>query len=448
MINIHIDISKDVCSDNGGYQSQRLSAYSDTDDKSAYPLVHSTSIPNDAHKSRNWSSIYSRSSSISTESYYPSSSDETVTKDFDDEYDDDDPWSESYGRKYKIPGSEGIDQMVELSKADRERTPVVSKQGSNMATFSMDDLIQASNDLKEQDRKKANIAYSQRLDVYPASVIQEKSIPAVAMSRSPNQDTTHRPASRSGTLDGQRPSSRSSNMDAQRPSSRASMLQEHMLPDITMLPDPGRGAIRKRYRAPEPPSQGEHVYESLSDSPYHRSTSRTSNVDHMERPDSPKFSEPIQAKEFGRRSEISSTSVLNYPLSSRKYTDRPDTQSDKIRQLRTYKPVDGSEEELESKTTSIKTTTPAFNYPIMKSRSGSSSHSKLTKEQKRNMIEEKRMLETSRSNPLPPTHPNPPSNTGTCPHCKIHSWLPHSAGCPNAQNNVKKSYSSTALHRK
>ena len=353
--------------------------------------------------------------------------------------DDDDPWSESYGRKYKIPGTEGIHQMVDLSKADRERTPVASKQGSNMATFSMDDLIKASNDLKEQDRKKANIAFSQRLDVYPASVIQEKSIPAVAMSRSSNQDTTHRPASRSGNLDGQRPSSRSSNIDAQRPSSRSSMLQD---------PDPGRGAIRKRYRAPEPPSQEEPVYESLSDSPYHRSTSRTSNVDHLERPDSPKFSEPIQAREFGRRSEISSTSVLNYPLSSRKYPDRPNTESDKIRQLRTYKPVDGSDDELESKTTSIKATTPSFNYPIMKSRSGSSSHSKLTKEQKRNMIEEKKMLETSRSNPLPPTHPNPPSNTGTCPHCKIHSWLPHSAGCPNAQNNVKKSYSSTALHRK
>jgi hypothetical protein len=27
-----------------------------------------------------------------------------------------------------------------------------------------------------------------------------------------------------------------------------------------------------------------------------------------------------------------------------------------------------------------------------------------------------------------------PSSASRCPHCKIHSWLPHSAGCPNKKN--------------
>lgn len=53
-----------------------------------------------------------------------------------------------------------------------------------------------------------------------------------------------------------------------------------------------------------------------------------------------------------------------------------------------------------------------------------------------------------RSNPQSPTPPSEQSNSGTCPHCKIHSWLPHSASCPNSQNNQRKSSSSLALYRK
>ena len=40
------------------------------------------------------------------------------------------------------------------------------------------------------------------------------------------------------------------------------------------------------------------------------------------------------------------------------------------------------------------------------------------------------------------------SNSGTCPHCKIHSWLPHSADCPNSQHNIKRPSTSMALYRK
>ena len=123
---------------------------------------------------------------------------------------------------------------------------------------------------------------------------------------------------------------------------------------------------------------------------------------------------------------------------------------------------------MDSGSPSINKGQPAFSYPIMKSRSGSSSHVKRTKDQKRSMIEEKKHLigttgtqrnneslpeddihrSGHRSNPQSPTPPSEQSNSGTCPHCKIHSWLPHSAGCPNSQNNQKKSSSSLALYRK
>ena len=118
---------------------------------------------------------------------------------------------------------------------------------------------------------------------------------------------------------------------------------------------------------------------------------------------------------------------------------------------------------METSVSRIDPSQPAFSYPIMKSKSGSSTHVKLTKDQKRNIIEEKQRVghqrrdgnfsedESYRQRSRPhysDTQPDPPSsNSGVCPHCKIHSWLPHSAGCPNAQQ-PKRPASSMSLYRK
>ena len=442
---------------NSDIEGDRVDRRTTINDKGGgvYPLVHSSSVPTDAHDANNWPAVYSRSSSISAESYYPSSSEETITKDSEDDCDeDDDPWSDSYSPKYKVPGSADIKDIIGSSYVDREKTPIMSKE-SQMSSFTMEDLIKASNHLKDQDRKQLNKAYQHRLEVYPATVIQEKSIPAVAMSRRRQEEQTsnlaQRPPSRSSTS-GQRGNEEQMSL-AERPQSRTSS---------TADVDSGRGAVRKRYPAPGPPPQGNPILQTHSTKPHQSYPRGLGSTHHDSRPESPQYSEPIQARAFGKRADLSSTAILNYPLTSRNFTSPED-----IRVMRTYeKEEDGSiETPRQSRETPVQATAPAFSYPVMKSLSGSSSYKKRTKEQKRNIIEEKQRLmgasvtqrnderysdddthrQLNRSNPQTPI---PPSNTGTCPHCKIHSWLPHSAGCPNAQNIVKKSSSSAALYRK
>ena len=417
------------------------------DQGSSYPLAHSTSIPNDAHVSRNWPTTYSRSSSISAESYYPSSEAETITKDSEDEDFDESCGSDirpmkTYNPRYKIPGSVDIKDMIDSDSIDREKTPVMSNK-SEMSTFTMDDLIKASNDLKNQDRQKAIPGYPQQLDVYPATIIQEKAIPAVAMSRRMREDNSG---------------------GDQRPPSRTGNLTET---------DVGRGAIRKRNRAPEPPAHDESIYETCSLSST-QSRPRSPDVSEYTSPIVSFYSEPVKAKEFGRRSELSSTAILNYPISSRNQPGAEDIKIDKSKQsagMQHDREVGRRREaNMETSVSRIDTTQPAFSYPVMKSKSSSSSYVKRTKEEKRTLIEEKKNFtqrntgyqrtegtfsdDDSRQHRQISTHdiPNPQtetsSNSGTCPHCKIHSWLPHSAGCPNSQHNVKRPSSSMALYRK
>ena len=280
--------SKDFYSENEGYSlSSDDRSYSQNlkkDQGSSYPLAHSTSIPNDAHVSKNWPTTYSRSSSISAESYYPSSEAETITRDSEDDDLDDDSYirpMKTYDPLCKIPGSVDMKDMLVSTSIDREKTPVLSDK-SKVSTFTMDDLIKASNDLKDQDRKKANPAYAQKLDVYPATIIQEKAAPAVAMSRATREDNSNSAQ--------KPPSGRSSSGDG----------------------DSGRGAIRKRNRAPEPPAQEEPIYETYSPRPSTQLRPKTPEAAHSSRPESPKYSEPIQAKEFGKRSELSSAAVFTF----------------------------------------------------------------------------------------------------------------------------------------
>lgn len=332
--------------------------------------------------------------------------------------------------------------MIDSASIDREKTPVISNK-SEMSTFTMDDLIKASNDLKNQDRQKATPGYAQQLDVYPATIIQEKAIPAVAMSRRMREDI-------SGTV--------------QRPPSRTSNLTET---------DVGRGAIRKRNRAPEPPAQDESIYESCS-LPSTQSRPRSPDISEYTSPIVSFYSEPIKAKEFSRRSELSSTAIPNNPLSSRNQPGAEDTNIDKPMHTTGFqhdREVGRRREaNMETSVSRIDATQPAFSYPVMKSKSSSSSYVKRTKEEKRTLIEEKKNF-TQRNtgyqrmegtfsdddyhqhrqistHDIPDTQSGTSSNSGTCPHCKIHSWLPHSASCPNSQHNVKRPSSSMALYRK
>ena len=441
--------SKDFYSDNEGYSvasdDRSYPQMLRKDQNSSYPLTHSTSIPNDAHVSKNWPTTYSRSSSISAESYYPSSEAETITRDSEDEDLDDDSYirpMKTYDPRYKIPGSLDMKDMIDSTSIDREKTPVMSEK-SGVSTFTMDDLIKASNDLKDQDRKKANPAYAQHLDVYPATIIQEKAAPAVAMSRRTREDNVS---------------------STQRPPSRTSHSEDG---------DLGKGAIRKRNRAPEPPPHEEPIYETCSPRSSTQSRPISPDMSHHSRPDSPKYSEPIRAKEFGKRSELTSTAVLNYPISSRKHTSADDYKTERAKRTAEfeYEREAGIRREaiMETSVSRIDSSQPAFSYPIMRSKSGSSSHLKHTKEQKRNLIEEKKSFAQKstgyqrtgghlsedesyreRSNLHTSDLQSDPSssNSGTCPHCKIHSWLPHSAGCPNSQHNIKRPSTSMALYRK
>lgn len=125
-------------------------------------MSHSTSVASNAHKTSNWPHEYSRSSSISSGSYYPSSEADLEVEEVFEQAEEHQP----------IVGRVTI---TDFSEDEGEKTPIYNKGRVNMA-----DVIKATEMASERSP-------------YP-TYIQERPPPAVAMARRPSYE--ERPFSR------------------------------------------------------------------------------------------------------------------------------------------------------------------------------------------------------------------------------------------------------------
>ena len=164
-----------------------------------YPLTHSTSVSQNANNSSNWSSAYSRSSSISTESCYPSPTSPSMMTGQDDQDEEEEPWSESletpYAGQVPLPESNArlgkvtITDVTSVASVDLSTTEENSgdktPKPANTKTFTMEELVQAAHRIQSTETQSA-----QR---YP---IQEKAPPTVAMANPVRQQTRKQAAPR------------------------------------------------------------------------------------------------------------------------------------------------------------------------------------------------------------------------------------------------------------
>ena len=355
---------------------------------------------------------YSRSTSTaSVDSVYPSSS---VGNDADVD-DDDECWSdtlEDFGQNLPF-GQTRFGQMPQFLKPnvegadddddDLEKTPVTSKR------FNESDLYRVAQKLEQIP--------AQEIVAYPAAVVREKSPPAVSMASA-------RPRS-----------------DIERSSSRASMTS------LTSV---------KKSRAPDPPMIRQDLVHQQQQQP------QQLDVDPIEpRQLQPmtsfpvsltgglpvkRLSRPIPAGSGSAAAVTEARPSMAFPINK----DKPENPFEMSPGLPDLPPIG-----------SVRPRQPSFSYPVAKNPAGKVSDPSPT----RSVIEEKRPFlqqpttsrpETGDPRPRRIDSPQPmmmrslspnvaadasssstlstSPTTSRCPHCKIHSWLPHSAGCPNKKS--------------
>ncbi len=149
-----------------------------------YPLTHSTSVSQNANVPANWTRTYSRSSSISADSYY-----NPAVPPNNDEEEDEESWSESLepAPPYDPPRSRSkigkvtITDVTSVASADLvsggDQTP------RNPKSITMEQLVEAAQ--KIQARENLDLEPdSEPADPY---LIREKPPPAVAMANPPQR---------------------------------------------------------------------------------------------------------------------------------------------------------------------------------------------------------------------------------------------------------------------
>ena len=419
------------------YSENDGSFYSNMDkeenqNRRAYPIQHSASIPVKTNDPGYWQqNFYSRSqSSVSVDSVYPPS---TVDNDADNDVndvDDDENWSDTFEEVASLSTLAQQQQFPELKfqgpfgylpqtlkpnfdSEDEDKTPVTSKR------FNENDLYRVAQKLENQ-------IPPQQIFAYP--VVQEKAASATSMQN---------PISR--TVTASQPAA------MERSASRTSLISSS-----------------KKSRAPDPPvlnpemqQQSEEIQaRQMPAMSYPVSLTGGLPVKRLSRPLTPSGSLPV----------AESRPVMSYPVNP-----APNPEPVGLAEL----PPTGL----------LRARQPSFSYPVVKNptpgtsapRSNPSptrpSPNVITEKQppfkfptasmpisarsisRAGQLEAEERLERSGKrydSPQPtmrslsPTSPmlgsdtsslsTSPSSASRCPHCKIHSWLPHSTGCPNKKN--------------
>ncbi len=397
--------------------------------KLSYPLQHSASIPANKNGLGYWQQpgFYSRSeSSVSVDSVYPTSSIDN------NDVDDDENWSdtfedvaEHFGQSKVFEQPKPFAQFPQFLKPnyedadeDQDKTPVTAKR------FNEADLYRVAEKLEHQFTPQEIIAY-------PSLVIREKSPSAVSMQ---NRTMASAPGPTGAT-------------ETERPVSRASI----------------SGTVKKT-RAPDPPAQQQQQQQQkpseeiqvrqLPPMSYPSTMTGGLPVKRLSRPITPSGAGSITEGRPGMSYPVNQTSgqAMSNTDPPGGLAELPPTGPIRARQPNFSYPVVKSS--TASLTSSTDNSSPSQSPPIEEKRPPFKYPATVTRSSSRGEPEDRLMTRTSRrfDSPQPtmrslsPTSPmlaksdlstsapplsTSPSSVNRCPHCKIHSWLPHSAGCPN-----------------
>ena len=410
------------------------------DNRSGYPIQYSASVPVKANDPAYWHPPpYSRSTSTaSVDSVYPTSS---VGNDVeDDDVDDEENWSdtlEDFGQNLPFGqikfGQNKFEQFPHFLKPnsdnfnygeeeDQDKTPVTAKR------FNESSLHLVAQRLEQIP--------TQEIVAFPAAVIREKTPPAVSMQQPVSRSEMERQISRSEMerqISRQEMERSISRQEVDRPPSRASLapgsVKKTRAPDPP-LPKPDQLQPQQQDSQQQPEIQARQL-PSMSSFPV--SLTGGLPVKRLSRPIAvPAVAEGRPGMNFPLTHDNPSTDNPFEPAGS---SDLPPSGYIRPRQPSfSYPVVKNPAAKVTNPSPTrpvvVEEKAPAFGYPAV-SRTGTAQSEirpkRLDSPQPASMRSLSPNVATTETSSALSTSPS----SSRCPHCKIHSWLPHSAGCPN-----------------